>query len=190
VNVLNHATLRRAPRGRPGLVGCLLRSVRPDGRRTGGQVELCGKNRSDTDWPNRKLSCSGCSKRSTHTRQTFGQWRRHQSDDQSGLSSTAPDHASATQRPPMYVTAAAVGVCWKHPRTEHLRMSLYHQWCRTCDSPTHYWDPFLIDSAPVGPRSRTGMLSTIIEPLKIAPVPLGASQIPTHKPSRRCVAVV
>ena len=47
---------------------------------------------------------------------------------------------------------------------------------------------FLIDSARVGPRSRRGVLSTIMEPLKIDPVPLGASQIPTHKPSRRCVA--
>ena len=37
---------------------------------------------------------------------------------------------------------------------------------------------------------RRGMLSTIMEPLKIDPVPLGASQIPTHKPSRCCVAVV
>ena len=52
---------------------------------------------------------------------------------------------------------------------------------------------FLIEPARVGPRSRRGMLSAIMEPLKIDPVPLGASQIPTHKPSvpsRRCVAVV
>ena len=46
---------------------------------------------------------------------------------------------------------------------------------------------FLIESARVGPRSRRGMLSIIMEPLKIDPVPLGAPQIPTHKPSRRCV---
>ena len=49
---------------------------------------------------------------------------------------------------------------------------------------------FLIESARVGPRSRRGMLSTIMEPLKNNPVPLGASQIQTHKPPRRCVAVV
>ena len=51
---------------------------------------------------------------------------------------------------------------------------------------------FMIESARVSPRSRRGMLSTIIEPLKIDPVPLGASQIPTHKPAttppRCCVA--
>ena len=34
------------------------------------------------------------------------------------------------------------------------------------------------------------MLSTIIQPLKIDPVPLGASQMQTHGPSRRCVASV
>ena len=33
------------------------------------------------------------------------------------------------------------------------------------------------------------MLSYIMEPLNIIPVPLGASQIPTQKPPRRCVAV-
>ena len=49
---------------------------------------------------------------------------------------------------------------------------------------------FLIESARVGPRSRRGMLSTIMEPLKIDPVPLGASQIPAHKLSRHCVASV
>ena len=53
-----------------------------------------------------------------------------------------------------------------------------------------YWLGFLIESARVGPRNRRGMLSTIMEPPKNNPVPLGASQIPTHNPSRRCVAVV
>ena len=36
-----------------------------------------------------------------HSHQTFGQWRRHRPDGQSGLSSTAPGHVSATQRSPM-----------------------------------------------------------------------------------------
>ena len=49
---------------------------------------------------------------------------------------------------------------------------------------------FLIESPRVGPRSRRGILSAIMELLKIDPVPLGASQIPTHKPPRRCVASV
>ena len=39
-----------------------------------------------------------------------------------------------------HVTAAAVGVCWHRPRTERLRLAPCHRWCRTCDSPTHYWD--------------------------------------------------
>ena len=39
VNVLNHVTLRRAPRGRPDLAGCLPRCVRTDGR-----VEVCAKS--------------------------------------------------------------------------------------------------------------------------------------------------
>ena len=37
--VLNHVTLRRAPRGRPDLAGCLPRCVRTDGR-----VEVCAKS--------------------------------------------------------------------------------------------------------------------------------------------------
>ena len=48
---------------------------------------------------------------------------------------------------------------------------------------------FLIESSRVGPRSRRGMLSTIMEPLKIDPVPLGASQntdTQTITPLRRC----
>ena len=49
---------------------------------------------------------------------------------------------------------------------------------------------FLIEPARVGPRSRRGMLSTIMEPLKIDPVPLGASRTQTHKPSGGCVACV
>ena len=52
-------------------------------------------------WPNRIFSCNGCSKRSTHTRRSASGADINQSDDQSGLSSTAPDHVSATQRPPM-----------------------------------------------------------------------------------------
>ena len=39
-----------------------------------------------------------------------------------------------------HVTAAAVGVCWHHPWPERLRLAPCHRWCRTCDSPTHYWD--------------------------------------------------
>ena len=39
-----------------------------------------------------------------------------------------------------HITAAAVGVCWHHPRPEHLRLAPFHRWCRTCDSPTYYWN--------------------------------------------------
>ena len=39
-----------------------------------------------------------------------------------------------------HVTAGAAGVCWHHPRTERLRLTPCHRWCRTCDSPTDYWD--------------------------------------------------
>ena len=37
-NAITHATLRRAPRGRPGLAGCLPRCVRADGR-----AKFCAK---------------------------------------------------------------------------------------------------------------------------------------------------
>ena len=39
-----------------------------------------------------------------------------------------------------HATAAAVGVCWHHPRPERLRLTPFHWCCRTCDSATHYWD--------------------------------------------------
>ena len=97
----------------------------------------------------------------------------------------------ACHRTITHVTAAAVGVCWHHPRPERPRLAPCHRWCRTCHSPiANSLLGFLIESARVGPRSRRGILSTIMKPLKSNPVPLGASQIPTHKPSRRCVAVV
>ena len=38
-NVITYVTLRRAPRGRPDLAGCLPRCVRTDGR-----VEVCAKS--------------------------------------------------------------------------------------------------------------------------------------------------
>ena len=38
-NAITYATLRRAPRGRPDLAGCLPRCVRTDGR-----VEVCAKS--------------------------------------------------------------------------------------------------------------------------------------------------
>ena len=62
VNALNHAAaLRRAPRGRPDLAGCLPRCVR-----TGGRVEVCEK-KWFRHWTNRTLSCSGCSKQEQHS---------------------------------------------------------------------------------------------------------------------------
>jgi hypothetical protein len=190
VNALNHATLRRAPRGRPDLAGCPPRpSVHPDGR---SSKALC-KNRFGTG-------------RTAHFR-AMGPQRGALTPDVRPMASTSigwqiwpvlgcdrtqPCECYATTA---QVTAAAVGVCWHHPRTEHVRLELCHQWFRTWLRFTKSLLGFLVDSARVGtPRSRrgiTGMLSAIImEPLKIDPVPLGASQIPTHKPSRRCVAVV
>ena len=93
MNVLNHVTLRRAPRGRPDLAGCLPRCVRTDGR-----VEVCGKSVPTLVEPHTFVQWV---LKEEHSHQTFGQWRRHQSDGQSGLPSTALDHVSATQRSPM-----------------------------------------------------------------------------------------
>ena len=45
-NAITHATLRRAPRGRPDLAGCLPRCVRADGR-----VKLCGETVPTLDEP-------------------------------------------------------------------------------------------------------------------------------------------
>ena len=93
-------------------------------------------------------------------------------------------HATTT-----HITAAVEGVCWHHPRPERLRLALCHLCRRMCASQTIDWD-MSSSRRELGARSRRGMLSTIMEPLKTDPVPLGASQIPTHKPSRRCVASV
>ena len=88
-----------------------------------------------------------------------------------------------------HVTATAVGVCWHHPRTEHLRLTPCHQWCRTCDSSTHYWDFFNRIGAS-WPSEPTRDAYYYHGTTQIDPVPLGASQIPKHKPSRRRVASV
>ena len=91
-----------------------------------------------------------------------------------------------------HFTAAAVGVCWHRPRTERLRLTPFHPRCRTCDSPTHHWD-FSSNQRELALGADAGcLLSIIMEPPKLNnnPVPLGASQIQTHKPSRRRVAVV
>ena len=92
-NTLRCTILRRAPRGRPGLAGCLPRCVRMDGR-----VEVCARSvpalaepRTFVQWVLKEQ----------HSYQTFGQWRRQQSDGQSGLPSTALDHVSATERSPI-----------------------------------------------------------------------------------------
>ena len=69
MNVLNHVTLRRAPRGRPDLVGCLPRCVRTDGR-----IKLCAilvvptlvEPHTFVQWVLKE----------EHSHQTFGQWRR------------------------------------------------------------------------------------------------------------------
>ena len=85
---LNHVTRGRASRGRPDHAGCLPRCVRTDGR-----VEVCAKSipalaepRTFVQWVLKEQ----------HSHQTFGQWRRQQSEGQSGLPSTALDHVSAT----------------------------------------------------------------------------------------------
>ena len=66
MNVLNHATLRRAPRGRPDLTGWLPRCVRTDGR-----VKLFGRIVPTLVEPH-TFVLSGCSKIEEHSHQTFG----------------------------------------------------------------------------------------------------------------------
>jgi len=91
--VLNHVTRARPSRGRPDLAGSLSRRVRTDSR-----VELCAKPvptlvepRTFVQWVLKEQ----------HSHQTFGQWRRHHTDGQSGLPWTALDQVSATERAPM-----------------------------------------------------------------------------------------
>ena len=131
VNALNHATLRRAPRGRPDLAGCLPRCIRTDGR-----VKLCAKTVPALAEPHILVQWV---LKEEHAHQALGQRRRHQSIGwpiRPVLDRARPCECYATTA---HVTAATVGVCWHHPRTEHLRLELCHQWCRTCDSPKHYW---------------------------------------------------
>ena len=64
MNVLNHATLRRAPRGRPDLAGCLPRCVRTDGR-----VEVCAKSVPTLVEP---CTFEQCVLKEEHSNQTSG----------------------------------------------------------------------------------------------------------------------
>ena len=90
---LNHVIWGPTVRGRPDLAGSLSRRVRTDSR-----VELCAKPvptlvepRTFVQWVLKEQ----------HSHQTFGQWRRHHTDGQSGLPWTALDQVSATERAPM-----------------------------------------------------------------------------------------
>ena len=53
-----------------------------------------------------------------HSHQTFGQWRRQQSEGQSGLPSTVLDHVSATERSPMLPPQPWVSVGMLTPPTD------------------------------------------------------------------------
>ena len=91
--VLNHVIWGPTVRGRPDLAGSLSRRVRTDSR-----VEECAKPvptlvepRTFVQWVLKEQ----------HSHQAFSQWRRHRTDGQSGLPSTALDQVSATERAPM-----------------------------------------------------------------------------------------
>ena len=117
---------------------------------------------------------------STYSHQAFGQWRRHQPDGQYSLPSTALGPVSATERSPMSPPRPWVSVGTIHDQNAsgwHLATGVVERVIRE----------LIIEISRVGPWSRRGVLSTIMmEPLKIRidPVPLGASQIPKHKPPR------
>ena len=89
-NYLNHVTLRRSVPRRPGRAGWLRRRPRTDGR-----VEVRAKPVPKLVEPR---TFEQCVLKEEHSHQTFGQWRRHRSDVQSGLPSTTLDHVSATQQ--------------------------------------------------------------------------------------------
>ena len=88
----------------------------------------------------------------------------------------------------IHVTAAAVGVCWHHPRPEHLRLEPFHWCCRTCDSLTHYWD--------ISSNRRESALGADAGCLVLSwnhstsALCLLERHKYRHKPSRRCVAVI
>ena len=91
-NNLNHVTLRRSVLRRPDRAGWRRRRPRTDSR-----VEVCAKPVPILVKPR---TFEQCALKEEHSHQTFGQWRRRQSDGQSGLPSTALGHASATERSP------------------------------------------------------------------------------------------
>ena len=128
--VLNHVMWGPTVRGRPDLAGSLSRRVRTDSR-----VELCYKS-FDTG-------------RTAHFR-AVGAQRAALTPDVRPVAPTShgwsiwpamdrarPGECHGTST---HVTAAAVNVCWHHPRPEHLRLAPFHRWCRTCDSATKYWN--------------------------------------------------
>ena len=114
-------------------------------------------------WPNRALYFVQWALKEQHSHQTFGQWPVAPTTSivigwpsWPAIERARPCECHGTIT---HLTAAAVGVCWCHPRPEHLRLALCHKWCRTCDSPTHYWDFwFLVESARVGLGADAGCI--------------------------------
>ena len=159
MSALNHATLRRASRCRPGLVGCLPRCVRTDGR-----VKLCGEIVPTLAEPR------------TANFRAVGAQR--------GALTLTPDvrpvaptsigwpiwHVLGRARPcechatTAHVTAAAVGVCWHHhPRTDRTPPAGTLPPVVSNVKIHHLIIGISVDLARVGPRSRRGMLSTTNE---------------------------
>ena len=107
------------------MVGWLPRRVRTDGR-----VKLSGTMVRAGYEP---CTFEKQSLFENHSQHTFDRRRRPARDGQSGLPSTTLDYVSVTELSLVaHVTAAAVGVCWHHPLSEHHRLEPFH-WCRrTC----------------------------------------------------------
>ena len=88
----------------------------------------------------------------------------------------------------IHVTAAIEGVCWHHPQPERLRLALCHLGCRTCASHPICWD--MSSSRRELSLEADGGCLVLHGAAQWSLAPIGATRVPTHKPSRRCVASV
>ena len=180
---LNHVTLRRSVPRCPDRVGWLPRCVRTDGR-----VEVCGK-------PVPAL----VERRTVHFRAVAAQRGALTPDVRPVAPASvgcpiwpAIDHARPCEchATTTHITAAVEGVCWHHPQPERLRLALCNLCRRMCASQTIYWD-MPSSRRELAHGADGGCLVLLYHgTTQNRPVPLGASQTQTHKPSRGCVGCV
>ena len=153
LNPIRCVTLRRAPRDRPGLAGCLPRCVRADGR-----VDVRAKSvptlvepRTFVQWMLKEQ----------HSHQTFGQWRRY-INRMANPACHRPRSTIRVQRNDHPCHCRGRG-CLLAPSTARIPPAGTLPPVLSNVRFANSLLGLLIESARVSPRGRRGMLSTTTE---------------------------